>query len=416
MKELEYFMKTEKKMNKYLFCILLSAFLLFSQSSFAKGGGPNTKKEAKIIKKQLKRNQLKGESEYLFDFRGEYFDIVSVSEESKDAFNEVAETYQEKGINVVLIVSKPYLTGLETREELDEKHKAYVLDIGSRLPKNTLAIVLTSELESSIKEIINVYFAVGENVNLEDIPKDKLGNFEVYSTIKANALSIINILDSSGDYFNNETGKYLGKDGNGGKIRLISIYAWDYETDNGTNINPNILQSKTGGARLIDNTVADNIAIEIFSHYYKEAGYNLSELKGGKVSVNTKAVAGTNRKLTDEGLLVISVNKKKLNTILNNKYDIINVIIHERSGHGADLLSGKKYVYDRDFWDWEGRAVYLQIRHWTWAYTSLAFKKHLYNQYGQFTIDLQSQKIYFENYGVELKTRNDKPQTIEDYE
>jgi len=181
MKELEYFMKTEKmkRMNKYLFYIALLAFLLFSQSSFAKGGGRNAKKEAKIVKKQLKRNQLKGESEYLFDFRGEYFDLISVSEESKDAFNEVAETYQEKGINVVLIISKPYLTGLETREELDEKHKAYVLNISSRLPKNTLAIVMTSELESAKKEIINVYFTTGENVKLEDIPAEALEKFEV---------------------------------------------------------------------------------------------------------------------------------------------------------------------------------------------------------------------------------------------
>jgi len=170
-------MRLKNIKDKYLFhLIILIALMLFSNLVFAKGNR-NPEKEAKIINKQLKKNQLKGESEYLFDFRGEYFDILSVSEETKNAFNEVAETYQEKGINVVLIVSKPYLTGLESREELDEKHRNYVKDITGRLPANTLALVLISELESSTEENIGILMAVGGDVDLNDIPVDALKGY-----------------------------------------------------------------------------------------------------------------------------------------------------------------------------------------------------------------------------------------------
>lgn len=220
------------------------------------------------------------------------------------------------------------------------------------------------------------------------------------------------------DYFDIKTGKYIGSDGEGNGVRLITKQGWDYLTDEGKNINYQQLQNNNISTSITSPEarpyITDELAIEMSNHYYQEAGYNLNELKDNSTRNAEDVVAGTSPKLSSEGKLSIGLGQKHIGIKYRNADDFKSAFHHERGGHGKDVLNEIPYLNrilkDRsysdigDFWAWETRATIEQVVNHTdtWARTSVQFKQHIYNMYGNivFKNDETALQRYFFQYGV----------------
>ena len=91
--------------------------------------------------------------------------------------------------------------------------------------------------------------------------------------------------------------------------------------------------------------------------------------------------------------LEIGIDYASFRSPLNNRWDFINLFRHERGSHGSDFLKGLTYSSDKR--GWESRATNFQVMDASWEKTSLEFKQHIYNTYGNFVKD---QHKYFTKY------------------
>lgn len=223
------------------------------------------------------------------------------------------------------------------------------------------------------------------------------------------------------DYFT-KSGEYLGSDNaKTDEVRII---------DKSTFNNINYYGSKMGAtddqktaALIYTSTVADGsklsseAANNICSYYYGIAGFNISELSGQSIGADINSNPfSSDVAVTDfdnsSNKLKIDVEKAYIGNDLNNKYDIINLLIHERKGHGNDflkaVLNGKNPLYQRskDYWPWEKTATQMQIKDASWEKTSPQFKQMIYNAYGHYDIitSPQDRAKYFGKYGINSVT------------
>ncbi len=234
-----------------------------------------------------------------------------------------------------------------------------------------------------------------------DMMSDKYPHLSGYNYCELNPVMLIDPDgNSSGrpdDYFT-KNDEYLGSDKKYGSttdnIRIIDKKTWNYiENADATNekkldtlTNSNIsttLQNYVVGVNFSypeQEKSFKPLAQGIANHYYKQTGYSLGELKDGNIYLFSRYKDG-NRPLAngsfgemfglEKGKFNIGINPEDFGDKLNNKWDFVNIYIHERKSHGGDFKKGIPYVP----YSYEQRAYRMQMRHSSWRLTSPAFKR-----------------------------------------
>jgi len=88
-------------MNRIYYLTFIILTLSFDAWAKGTGYGPNPKKDARIIRKQLKKNLKGGESNYVFDLRGDYYNTSFLSDENTTKFNDIADMFlKETGYQI----------------------------------------------------------------------------------------------------------------------------------------------------------------------------------------------------------------------------------------------------------------------------------------------------------------------------
>jgi hypothetical protein len=186
------------------------------------------------------------------------------------------------------------------------------------------------------------------------------------------------------DYFDKETGEYLGKGGTD-EIRFIS--KGDWEAGNLSNFET--------------YTTSDVSEENVFYHYLNL--YNLAPKGADEICIScTYDKDGYFTGYSFENNRNILLPKLRKDTDINNRWDAINLIVHEISAHGNDWI--KYGEYSRSiFWEREKRATNRQIRHFSWPNTSENFKRMIYEQYGRhhFVVPKNEQYKFFGQYGID---------------
>ncbi|WP_306353669.1 hypothetical protein [Flavobacterium sp. '19STA2R22 D10 B1'] len=221
------------------------------------------------------------------------------------------------------------------------------------------------------------------------------------------------MLENDGDYFD-KNGQYLGSDNiDDKKIYITSnsnplFLKSDYSIFN----TPKGFYNKNGSVNeavaqkyskdITDSSInRSDVAGGILNHYYQEAGYNLKELKSGKIddtsssdqalaSARLGGVTGRSGYLA-EGEKAILVDYSALGRTVNNGYDILNLFSHERGKHIPDLLEGKISL---GAWILENRATLHQLKSPTWEKTSPEFQKHIKVYQGYYLYPNEYQKYF----------------------
>jgi len=186
------------------------------------------------------------------------------------------------------------------------------------------------------------------------------------------------------DYFDINTGKYLGtdQDKEHDDVRLISQSNWKSSAKENSEV------AIKGSISLAETKNVDNLWIktnevfkEIGNYYIEDAGYKLNELENSSITLKDDwfSVATTNDQDADK-LLEINFTPNKFGSILNNKYDFENLIIHERGYHGTRFLNGEKWDPATKEQLWESEAYRGQMNHPSWMKTSQQFRKHILNE------------------------------------
>lgn len=190
------------------------------------------------------------------------------------------------------------------------------------------------------------------------------------------------------DYFDITTGKYLGTDldKQHDDVRLISQSNWNSSTKENSEsaIKESISLAETKEvANLGINK--NEVFKEIGNYYIRDAGYNLNELENSSITLNDDwfSVATTNDQDADK-LLEINFTLNKFGSILNNKYDFQNLIIHERGYHGARFLKGERWDRSTKEQLWESEAFRGQMNHPSWLKTSQPYREHILYESKQF--------------------------------
>ena len=185
------------------------------------------------------------------------------------------------------------------------------------------------------------------------------------------------------DYFDISTGKSIGSDNDPIKndVLLISQKDWDrsQKENSVTPIEGSISLKETKDINnLLINT--SKVFKEIGNFYYQESGYSLNELENSSITLNDDwySVARTNDQDADK-LLEINFTPNKFGSILNNKYDFINLTIHERGFHGSRFLKGEKWDPTTKENLWESEAYRGQMNHPSWVNSSQEFREHILN-------------------------------------
>ncbi|WP_288906716.1 hypothetical protein, partial [uncultured Flavobacterium sp.] len=219
-------------------------------------------------------------------------------------------------------------------------------------------------------------------------------------------------MENDGDYFN-KNGTYLGSDNKndkaiyitntttlGGQISPFNAPKGFYNNDG--SVNEGIAQGVSKSVRQLAADDRIQAAGGIYNHYYQEAGYNLKELKSGKID-DTKGgwesalsytklggVTGNSNHL-GKGEKAIEINYSRLGNVINNGYDVLNLISHERGKHMPDAIYfGVKLMNNFP----ESRATLHQLQDSSWPKTSPEFKNHVkYNQLK--FLNSNDQKKYF---------------------
>lgn len=212
------------------------------------------------------------------------------------------------------------------------------------------------------------------------------------------------------DYFNAKTGEYIGSDNKDTrKIRLVGESNLQkvkevFKDQKVSSQEEELLEASSHGPTY--GELDDGASEKVINYYYQEAGFDLNELEGSSILVDGEYsnLAGTRKSKKDPAKLYIRVDDKSICTdcALRNGSDIINMVVHERGGHGRDHFKGLKYNWDKDFWDWEKRATRLQIDHPSWPKTSKGFKNVVWDAYGkeEYIVPKEQRYKYFGKYGV----------------
>ena len=125
--------------------------------------------------------------------------------------------------------------------------------------------------------------------------------------------------------------------------------------------------------------IKDIIKKGIGNYYYTEAGYNLNELENSSITLNAdwQSVASAND-VNKNRLLEINITPNKFGSILNNKFDFINLFKHERGFHGARFLKGEKWNGTPNQEQlWESEAYKGQMSDPSWTKTSKEFQNFI---------------------------------------
>lgn len=185
------------------------------------------------------------------------------------------------------------------------------------------------------------------------------------------------------DYFDINTGKYLGtdQDKEHDDVRLISQSNWNSSSKKNSEvaIKESISLAET---KDIDNLwiKTNEVFKEIGNFYIQYAGYKLNELENSSITLKDDwfSVATISDHDADK-LLEINFTPSAFGSKLNNKYDFENLIIHERGYHGTRLLSGEKWDPATKEKLWESEAYRGQMNHPSWSKTSQPFREHILN-------------------------------------
>jgi RHS repeat-associated protein len=194
------------------------------------------------------------------------------------------------------------------------------------------------------------------------------------------------------DYFSKTTGTYLATDNaKTDNIRIIdeSTYnsintATQFSNDASEDSNTQALQNSSelaNGSNLTNST-----ASAILNHYFSESGFDKSSLTNNSVKIGEMpySVASTAygpQYNLPKGKFEITVDKREFGSRINNKWDVINMFIHEMGGHGKDFIKAEKlgiqplYNSDRDGYKWEKNAIKIQKEDPSWNKTSKEFQK-----------------------------------------
>lgn len=211
------------------------------------------------------------------------------------------------------------------------------------------------------------------------------------------------------DYFSAKTGEYIGSDNKDSRnIKLVKESNVKkvrdiFEDKKVSNQEQLQLESSSHGPTY--GELSDESTQKIINYYYKQVGYALSDLEGESVLVeDIHALGLTGNSKKEPGKIRIRVDDNSLctNCALRNGNDVMNMIVHERGGHGSDQLKGLKYEYNKDFWSWEKRATILQLNHPTWTGTSKRFKEIIWDAYGkeEYVLPANKRGKFFHKYGV----------------
>jgi hypothetical protein len=266
---------------------------------------------------------------------------------------------------------------------------------------------------------------MGNNDVLDDSVLDVESDFFAVDRRKATKN---NINDNTGDYFDVYTGEYLGSDGTGNKIRFSSKALWKTINNSYSHRRfapPELAQSGNICFGALDeeswnnvkNIISDrNVLVKIVEHYYNKLGFSFDELDYDEKSEshifdesNATASIGEGQKKMLK--LLMNLNEFGTRRLLQNADDITNILVHERMGHGEDfikkhpdlLLPQGEGKFGLRLSRLEGRATVTQIKHPSWKNTSLIFKQHMYDTYGQYYVHPNNLKAYFFDYGVKRK-------------
>ncbi|MCO6173615.1 hypothetical protein NHF50_01010 [Flavobacterium sp. NRK F10] len=184
------------------------------------------------------------------------------------------------------------------------------------------------------------------------------------------------------DYFDKETGKYLGKGGTD-EIRLISKSDWD---------KGNLNNYSTKGKYL-----SDVAAKNIVSHYIQFTDKKIEKNVEVKINNNLDLSAKYDEKADK---IVLNFPKEIIGGTIENRYDMINMHEHETFSHGNDHVKlwkneHRKYERSKDGVRFEQNAVNYQVRTSSWNKTSYEFKETLYNAGYNNYISISDQNKYF---------------------
>ena len=193
---------------------------------------------------------------------------------------------------------------------------------------------------------------------------------------------------SPDDYFDRETGEYLGKGGTD-EIRFISKEDW------------------TSGNLNKYSTYTSNVDTEANVYSYYLNAFDLAPKGADEVIFKgdlRDAWKTSYKKIEGKQIITTHFSSGSIGSDIRTKFDIVNIIIHETNSHGSDWLKFKTYDGDDPgtFWNWEKRALNNQINHWSWPKTSFGIKQIMYDAYGKqpYVLPANKRYKYFGKYGV----------------
>jgi len=144
----------------YYFTFII--LILLNLDAWAKGGGdgPKPKKDARIIRKQLKKNLKGAEANYVFDLRGDYYNTSFLSDENTTKFNDIADIFlQETGYQVSFINVQDYLmNGTESKEDLERIRDEYIRGLEENVPDDAVYFLLIPQTDVNLEGILETQF------------------------------------------------------------------------------------------------------------------------------------------------------------------------------------------------------------------------------------------------------------------
>jgi hypothetical protein len=189
-------------------------------------------------------------------------------------------------------------------------------------------------------------------------------------------------INDPNDYFDINTGQKIGTDKDliNNDVRLISKEDWVKK--NGANSKVavegsiSLKDAKKPNYQWINK---NKVLKEIGNSYFKEAGYSLNELENSSITLKDDwfSVATTDD-ANQNKLLEINISPNRFGSILNNKFDLINLFKHERGFHGARFLNGEKWNGTPSQTQvWESEAYKGQMSDPSWPKTSQEFHSYI---------------------------------------
>jgi len=156
-------------MNK-IYYFTFTILILLNFDVWAKGGdGHNPKKDARIIKKQLKKNLKGAEANYVFDLRGDYYNTSFLSDENKTKFNDIADIFfQETGYRFSFINVQDYLmNGTESKEDLERIRDEYIKGLEENVPDDAVYFLLIPQTDVNLEGILETQFTFNVLIGTE---------------------------------------------------------------------------------------------------------------------------------------------------------------------------------------------------------------------------------------------------------